>query len=138
MAASEPLGVVVFFPAGGRFSSRVWALLVCLVAAGMGRAPVRALPFYAGAARRRMSGLVGRDYPSCVDGEGPGQQSVWDRIAVIYGLAGPQQFSEFARRLVSLVPLGTAAPVLDLACGAGALAAAAASAVPAVNVVAVD
>jgi SAM-dependent methyltransferase len=65
-------------------------------------------------------------------------KSVWDRLASTYGLAGPDHFSEFARRLVALVPIGPDAVVLDLACGAGALASAAALAAPSGQLVAVD
>jgi SAM-dependent methyltransferase len=61
---------------------------------------------------------------------------VWDRLASTYGLAGPDHFSEFARRLVALVPIGPGAVVLDLACGTGALASAAAA--PSAKLVAVD
>jgi SAM-dependent methyltransferase len=63
---------------------------------------------------------------------------VWDRLASTYGLAEPDHFSEFARRLVSLIPLAPDAVVLDLACGAGALASAVAQVAPSANLVAVD
>jgi SAM-dependent methyltransferase len=63
---------------------------------------------------------------------------VWDRLAPTYGLGWPDHFSEFAQRLVRLVRLDPDAAVLDLACGAGALASAVAVLAPAVNLVAVD
>jgi ubiquinone/menaquinone biosynthesis C-methylase UbiE len=63
---------------------------------------------------------------------------VWDRLAHAYGRAGPDHFAEFARRLVRLVPLHPDDVVLDLACGAGALASAVASAASPVHLVAVD
>jgi SAM-dependent methyltransferase len=59
-------------------------------------------------------------------------------LASTYGLAGPDQFSEFARRLVALVPIGPGTVVLDLACGTGALASAAALVASSANLVAVD
>src|SRR5215472_5321862 len=65
-------------------------------------------------------------------------ESVWDRLAPAYGLAGPDHFSAFARRLVEVVPLKPDAVVLDLACGAGALASAVASVAPSAKLVAVD
>jgi SAM-dependent methyltransferase len=71
--------------------------------------------------------------------EGPQvQESVWDRLAPAYSLAGPDHFSVFARRLVEAVPLDPDAAVLDLACGAGALASPVASAAPAARLVAAD
>jgi SAM-dependent methyltransferase len=62
---------------------------------------------------------------------------VWDRLASTYGLAAPDHSSGFARRLVALVPIGPDAVVLDLACGTGALASAAAP-TPSAKLVAVD
>jgi SAM-dependent methyltransferase len=71
--------------------------------------------------------------------EGPQvQESVWDRLAPAYSLAGPDQFSVFARRLVEAVSLDPGATVLDLACGAGALTSSVASAAPAARLVAAD
>lgn len=66
------------------------------------------------------------------------QESVWDRLAPAYSLAGPDHFSVFARRLVEAVPLDPGAAVLDLACGAGALASSVVSAAPAARLVAAD
>ena len=73
-----------------------------------------------------------------VPGRAPVGKSVWDRLASAYGLAEPDHFSEFARRLVPLVPLDPGTVVLDLACGAGALATAVASAAPSARLVAAD
>jgi SAM-dependent methyltransferase len=80
----------------------------------------------------------GPSYPAGVPGRAPAGKSVWDRLASSYGLAGPDHFSEFARRLAALVPIGPDAVVLDLACGTGALASAAARAGPSAQLVAVD
>jgi SAM-dependent methyltransferase len=84
------------------------------------------------------SGPVGRSYPAWVRGGAPTGKSVWDRLAPVYGSAEPDHFSEFACRLVSLVPIRPGAVVLDLACGAGAVASAAARAAPSASLVAVD
>jgi SAM-dependent methyltransferase len=67
-----------------------------------------------------------------------GPESVWDRLARYYGLAGPDLFSVFAHRLVEVVPLEPNAVVLDLACGAGALVSALTSAALQARLVAVD
>jgi len=67
-----------------------------------------------------------------------GSESVWDRLARNYGLAGPDHFSVFARRLIEVVPLEPNAVVLDLACGAGALVSAVTSAALPARLVAVD
>jgi SAM-dependent methyltransferase len=77
-------------------------------------------------------------YPAQVPGRAPVRTSVWDRLAPTYGRAEPDHFSEFARRLMSRVPMGPGAVVLDLACGAGALSSAVALAVPSAKLVAVD
>jgi SAM-dependent methyltransferase len=66
------------------------------------------------------------------------QGSVWDRLAPTYGRAGSDHFAAFGRRLVEVAPLDASALVLDLACGAGALASEVALAVPSVRLVAVD
>jgi ubiquinone/menaquinone biosynthesis C-methylase UbiE len=73
-----------------------------------------------------------------VPGRAPVHNSVWDRLASTYGLAGPDHFSAFAGRLVELLPFDPGAAVLDLACGAGAVASAVALAAPSVTIVAVD
>src|SRR5262245_21613888 len=65
-------------------------------------------------------------------------ESVWDRLASTYALAGPDHFSAFARRLIEVVPIDPDAVVLDLACGAGALVSAVMSAGPPMRLVAVD
>jgi SAM-dependent methyltransferase len=84
------------------------------------------------------SGSIGPSYPAWMPGRVPAGKSVWDRLASAYGLAEPDPFSEFARRLVSRVPIGPGAVVLDVACGAGALASAAAVAAPSASLVAAD
>jgi SAM-dependent methyltransferase len=80
----------------------------------------------------------GPSYHAWVPGGTPVGKSVWDRLASAYGLAEPDHFSEFARRLVPLVPLDAGTVVLDLACGPGALATAVALAAPSAQLVAVD
>jgi SAM-dependent methyltransferase len=65
--------------------------------------------------------------------------SVFDRAAPTYGLVGPNQFSHFAHLLVQRVPIATGACVLDLACGAGAVALAVAERTPSLRgIVGVD
>ena len=91
-----------------------------------------------GAARRRKAKIRPPSYPSVMPDGPQVQQSVWDRLAPIYGLAGPDHFSAYARRLVEAVPLHQSTLVLDLACGTGALASAVASAVPFARLVAID
>jgi SAM-dependent methyltransferase len=85
----------------------------------------------------RVPPAFGTSYPAWVPG-GQVEESVWDRLAPTYGLAEPDHFSEFARRLVRRVPLGPGAVVLDLACGAGALVSAVAVTAPSASLVAVD
>jgi SAM-dependent methyltransferase len=53
-------------------------------------------------------------------------------------MAEPDHFSEFARRLVRLVPLSAGTVVLDLACGAGAMSSAVSLVVPPASLVVVD
>jgi SAM-dependent methyltransferase len=71
-------------------------------------------------------------------GSWPVRESVWDRLAPAYGSVEPDHFAEFARRLVQLVEVDPAAAVLDLACGAGAVASAVTAAAPSAPLVAVD
>jgi SAM-dependent methyltransferase len=78
-----------------------------------------------------------RSYSSVMSDK-PVQESVWDRLAPVYGRGGPDHFSAFARRLVAAVPLDSDAVVLDLASGTGTLASAVAIAAPAVPLVAAD
>jgi O-methyltransferase / aklanonic acid methyltransferase len=65
-----------------------------------------------------------------VSNEGSVNSSVWDRAAPTYGRVGPDHFSYFANRLVQHVPITARASVLDLACGAGAVALAVVEAAP--------
>lgn len=65
--------------------------------------------------------------------DGVAHGSVYDRAAPTYGLIGPDQFSYFAPRLVERVPISAGDIVLDLACGAGAVASAVAEMAPSVG-----
>jgi SAM-dependent methyltransferase len=91
-------------------------------------------PQEAAGARRSASA----PYSSWMRGSRPVRESVWDRLAPAYGNVEPDHFAEFAWRLVQLVQVAPAAAVLDLACGAGAVASVVTAAAPSARLAAVD